>query len=346
MMRAQVVATPSNKSSRSTGGTRPLLVAAQMLMVIALISCASSRPPSPVCAVGAHLDDRGRCHAQAPQTYKIPFREGHQARVTQAFHGFETHHEELAYAVDFACEPGTPITAARDGVVWSIRKDSNTSCPDESCINDANYVVVDHGDGTYAAYFHLQHQGVVVEPGDQVCRGQLLGLCGDTGFATAPHLHFSVLGPNWSTLPMRFEEVSHRGVDILLPRETYQSENRRTFGCRPTEFSTLGHDAFIHRGIVLRRPLPLVLRGDGERTMRVEGRYVGDEPYVAIHRRPSGQSNWINQCVPVDEWGRFAFEIDWPQRIFDQGYFFLMLTGSDEDCRAPGWGWSYRVHIF
>ena len=295
---------------------------------------------------GAQLTSSGECRAQVAQDHHIPFREGEEVRVTQSYHGFDTHREDMAYSVDFACDEGTPITASRDGVVWSVRSDSNMSCPDPECVDDANYVILDHGDGTYSSYFHLQHKGVTVEPGDQVCRGQVIGLCGDTGYASGPHLHFSVLNPHWTTVPVNFVELRDGGgPGVALPRETYTSKNQRTFGCSDSDYSRLGHDAFAHRGIMLNRSLPMVIESDEDRTMYVQGRYTGQESHVAIHRRRTTEREWIEQCIEPDEDGAFSFRVDWPQQIFDEGYYFLMLTGADSDCSAPGWSWAYRVRV-
>ena len=140
--------------------------------MVALSACAGPRASGPLCLSGASLDGKGRCVAQQAPEHHIPFRAGERVRVTQGFYGFVSHREDLAYAVDFACEEGTPIVASRDGVVWSMRRDSGRGCADPSCVDDANFVVLDHGDGTYSSYYHLQREGVVVDVGDQVCAGQ------------------------------------------------------------------------------------------------------------------------------------------------------------------------------
>ncbi len=314
-------------------------------MSLFLACCSGWQPPSPICMAGAQLDRNGQCQPQRAVEHHFPFRAGHEARVTQGFYGFDTHREDLAFAVDFACEEGTPITASRSGVVWSVRSDSNISCPDPECVDDANYVIIDHGDGTYSSYFHLQHKGVVVEPGDQICRGQLLGLCGDTGYASGPHLHFAVLSAQWSTIPVAFAGADDDLSGIVLPRQRYESQNERQATCDDTDYSRLSEDAFAHRGILLGESLPLVVEEEGERRMLVEGKYFGEESYVAIHRRRTDNAQWLEQCVEVDEDGEFSFQVDWPEQIFDTGYYFLMLTGSDEHCSAPGWAWAYRVRV-
>ena len=297
-----------------------------------------------MCLAGAYLDKSGECRAQQASEHHIPFRQGYEAHVSQGHYGFATHRDSLAYAVDFACEEGTPVVASRDGVVWSTRRDSNISCGTEECQDEANYVILDHGDGTFSTYYHLQHKGVVVEPGDQVCRGQLIGLCGDTGFATGPHLHFGVRGVHWRTIPIGLVELEEEPTSVVLTGGSYVSQNRRTSGCRETNYSRLGTDAFIHRGVQLYREIPTVVEED-HRKMIIEGRVVSGDRHVSIHRRPVGGGRWIDMCEEVEDDGSFSFEIDWPEQIFDKKYYFLMVTATSEECRSPGWPWAYRIRV-
>jgi hypothetical protein len=318
-----------------------------LLLTIAFlsVSCASRTVTSPICLAGAHLDSRGGCVAQQASDHHIPFRAGESVRVTQAFHGFASHREDLAFAIDFACDEGTPITASRSGVVWSSRRDSHRGCADPSCVDDANYVILDHGDGTYSSYFHLQREGVLVEKGDQVCQGQVIGLCGNTGFSSGPHLHFAVTSSQWTTIPVTFRELNGNPLGVVLPRTIYTSANQRQSRCPATDYSTLGPDAFAHRGILLNHRVDTVLGGDRTRSMVFDGLYTGEMSHIAVHRRPIGGGPWLEHCLPVQEDGRFAFRLYWPEEIFDEGYYFLMLTGSDTSCDAPGWSWSYRIRL-
>ena len=311
----------------------------------ALVSCASSGAPSGICLSGAGLDGDGQCRTQQADEHHIPFRAGQEVRVTQGYHGYETHRDDASYAVDFACSEGTPVTASRSGVVWSVSDSSNTGCPEPDCVEDANYVIVDHGDGTFSTYYHLQHHGAVVEPGDTVCRGQLLGLCGDTGFATGAHLHFSVLDTRWRTIPVAFNEARDSSSGVVLARQSYESQNERLAQCDVDGYSHIPRNGFVHRGIVLDDDVPMVLESDDDRSTELRGRYLGEQSHVAVHRRRISGGEWIEECAEVDDDGRFSIDVDWPPHVFPDGYYFMMLTGSDEDCSAPGWSWAYRVQI-
>ncbi len=62
---------------------------------------------------------------------------------------------------------------------------------------DGNHIVLDLGGGKYALYAHLKPGSVKVKAGDTVKRGQVMGIVGNTGNTSAPHLHFHVMdGPS------------------------------------------------------------------------------------------------------------------------------------------------------
>ncbi|MFU8806914.1 MAG: M23 family metallopeptidase [Bradymonadaceae bacterium] len=315
------------------------------LLAIGLMGgCASFRPTTPVCMSGAYLDAHGRCQAQSAPRHHLPFRPGHEVKVMQGFHGYTSHKEDLAYSVDFGCEEGTPIVASRRGVVWDARKDSSKGCPDKSCIDEANYVILDHGDGTFSEYYHLLHKGVTVEVGEQVCAGQVIGLCGNTGFSSGPHLHFGLTDASRQTIPFQFHEGRDRRFSFVVPEATYVSENRRQLYCGRTSFSAFERDAFAHQGILLRKAIPAVI-DESTRTMRIEGVYYGDHTHVAIHRKVTKGGAWVEECVPVDGKGRFRTMINWSPQSYPEGHYWFMITGSNRQCRSPGWSWSYKVLV-
>ena len=62
---------------------------------------------------------------------------------------------------------------------------------------DGNFVVIDLGGGNFAFYAHMIKGSITIEAGDYVTRGQVIGLVGNTGNTSAPHLHFHMMsGPS------------------------------------------------------------------------------------------------------------------------------------------------------
>ncbi|MBI2955569.1 MAG: peptidoglycan DD-metalloendopeptidase family protein [Chloroflexi bacterium] len=88
--------------------------------------------------------------------------------------------------MDVAANHGAPVRAAETGrVVLAIAQSDNLGW----------HLVVDHGDGWSTLYGHLSR--FLVDQGDKVERGQVIGAAGDTGFSLGPHLHFEVR--RWGT---------------------------------------------------------------------------------------------------------------------------------------------------
>lgn len=132
--------------------------------------------------------------ADAAARYKLPFPADRHFRISQAFGGMASHvGAQNYYAVDIGMPEGTPVLAARDGVVMTVDNDFFGAGLDMSRYGDrANNVRIVHADGTMAVYAHLELESVRVHVGDRVRAGQLLALSGDTGYTNGPHLHFCV----------------------------------------------------------------------------------------------------------------------------------------------------------
>ena len=75
-----------------------------------------------------------------------------------------------------------------------------------------NHVVIDHGNGEFSMIAHMQKGSVRVKAGDRVTQGQILGLLGNSGDTSGPHVHYQLQsGPDWERsdgLPARFTNVS------------------------------------------------------------------------------------------------------------------------------------------
>lgn len=121
--------------------------------------------------------------------YNLPFKEGDKHKVVQGYGGLFSH-KNIA-AIDFGMPEGTPVYAARNGVVYSYKEDSDEGGPFEKYKRKANYIIIKHDDGSFGCYWHLQKNSVLVKKGI-VAKGQQIALSGATGQVLRPHLHFSI----------------------------------------------------------------------------------------------------------------------------------------------------------
>lgn len=153
------------------------------------------------------------------ELYLLPYAPRQSYRVLQGFGSRFSHTGREEYAVDFKMREGTPVHAARDGVVARIEESHDIGCWEDHCGRYANYIVVLHHDGTTGEYYHLLQDGALVEPGDFVRAGQEIGLSGNTGHTTMPHLHFAVYRAveRGRTQSLRFRFLSADGI-VSQPR--------------------------------------------------------------------------------------------------------------------------------
>lgn len=117
---------------------------------------------------------------------------------------------------------GSPIHAVADGVVANIYDATDEQVPGQDAKGitteniGGNMLAIDIGEGAYAFYAHMQRGSLKVKLGDRVKAGDVIGLFGNTGNSTAPHLHFHVMdGPsplNANGLPFVFTAFSSQGV--------------------------------------------------------------------------------------------------------------------------------------
>jgi murein DD-endopeptidase MepM/ murein hydrolase activator NlpD len=117
--------------------------------------------------------------------------------VSQAHGGRLTSHNnrENLYAVDFAMPIGSPVVAARGGIVIDVTLRHREGGFSTSYIDKANTVAIVHDDGTVAEYAHLSPGPELIKLGQRVHAGDLLGHSGNTGYSSGPHLHFIVSRP-------------------------------------------------------------------------------------------------------------------------------------------------------
>lgn len=160
----------------------------------------------------------GRVKPDTSYIYYLPFAKGKKFFLIQAYNSKMSHTKELS--LDFKMKPGNKICAARDGVVINTREDSDQGGLNDAYLNEGNHIIIRHNDGSSAMYWHLKKDGVVVNEGDSVTKGQLIGYSGNTGYTAFPHLHFQVQDKNGRDIPTRF--LTKKGVIYLRPAKYYK----------------------------------------------------------------------------------------------------------------------------
>jgi murein DD-endopeptidase MepM/ murein hydrolase activator NlpD len=104
---------------------------------------------------------------------------------------------------------GTPVVAARAGIVLDVTLRYTEGGANLGFLNKANTVSVLHDDGTVAEYAHLSPGPAVIEAGERVKSGDLLGYSGSTGYSSDPHLHFIV-----TETVIQDGKVTHESVPV------------------------------------------------------------------------------------------------------------------------------------
>lgn len=155
--------------------------------------------------------------------YYPPFARGETFGISQGIDDDDTHADPAnRYAVDIVMPLGTPVLAARGGVVMET-EDSfpDTGRKQARFMDRANYVRVHHDDGTMAVYAHLQQGSVRVTPGMKIPAGHWIGNSGNSGYSSGPHLHFVVqmnIGMALESLPLRFRRPEGGFMDPDRPQ--------------------------------------------------------------------------------------------------------------------------------
>jgi len=102
----------------------------------------------------------------------------------------------FAYGSDIISVSDGVVTSVKDSIPQNVPGATSRAVPITLETVGGNYVIVDIGGGHYAFYAHMQPGSLRVKVGDRVRRGQVLGLLGNSGNSTEPHLHFHISTAN------------------------------------------------------------------------------------------------------------------------------------------------------
>ncbi|MEI8232637.1 MAG: M23 family metallopeptidase [bacterium] len=112
---------------------------------------------------------------------------------------------------------GTEVIAPGDGIIAQVINGSLDCKPGDSdrSVGVGNMIMIDHQNGEFSLLCHFKYNSIVVKVGDTVKQGYLLGLCGNTGNTSQPHIHFNLQdnlrGYKANPLPAQFKKIIVNG---------------------------------------------------------------------------------------------------------------------------------------
>jgi murein DD-endopeptidase len=123
------------------------------------------------------------------------------------------------YGQDALAVADAAVVAVKDGIPENVPGINSRAVPITLETVGGNHVILDLGGGRFGFYAHLQPGKIRVKIGDRVKHGQVIGLVGNSGNSTEPHLHFHVCDANSPLasegLPYAFTSFEVQGQGII-----------------------------------------------------------------------------------------------------------------------------------
>jgi murein DD-endopeptidase MepM/ murein hydrolase activator NlpD len=151
------------------------------------------------------------------QNYHVEFADQRFAYDFFLLDGGRIHRGDGTQNEDYACF-GRPILTPAGGTVREVLDTVPDNQPGRMnpAIPPGNHVIIGHGRGEYSVLAHLRQGSVRVRPGERVAAGQPVGVCGNSGNSSAPHLHYHLQTADRAGagvgLPAQFREYSADGA--------------------------------------------------------------------------------------------------------------------------------------
>lgn len=195
------------------------MLQARQRVMVSRVEAISDKVASYSVGMTAMPGDPSAMHSDV--VYSLPMDEASGWQIGQGFDGGFSHTDEQnLYAVDLIVREGTPILAARGGVVMQAESGFDRAGTNKRKFAErANLVRILHDDGSMGVYAHLKENGVHVRVGQRVSVGQQIAISGNTGFTSGPHLHFCVqVNRGMRLVSVPFRMVSNSGFLPLRKR--------------------------------------------------------------------------------------------------------------------------------
>lgn len=131
---------------------------------------------------------------------------------TFAYDFYKPYQEKGEKLVDYEAF-GSEVIAPADGIISQVVDGSIDVLPGErdKFVFPGNMIVIDHGNSEWSVLAHFKHNSIRVKSGEKIKQRDVLGLCGNTGNTSEPHIHYhlqdNALMHRATGLPVQFKQI-------------------------------------------------------------------------------------------------------------------------------------------